>query len=309
MKDIPHSLAGFIRFLNLKSLRARTLESYLSWVKRIARHHGVACASLLNQEQVLSFLHHVQQAKGYEGSTLNQCVCALRLFYRDHLERPDWTCWSKIKIKRTPPLPCVLTRAEVRTLLSSVRISRFRAILSLIYHCGLRVGEACRIEVTHLDAERGVLRILNAKGGKHREVPISPEMLDRLRTWWKQHQHPTYLFPGIGRGWKEKWGDQTKALRNAAKPMSDSSVQVAMTKAVLTSGLKKKGICCHALRHSHATHLLEEGVSLRQLQSYLGHSDIKTTALYLHLTEVSEGRAREALTRLYTQVMPPPRQS
>jgi site-specific recombinase XerD len=309
MKDIPHSVAGFIRFLNLKSLRARTLESYLSWVKRIAKHHGVACASLLNQEQVLTFLHYVQQTKGYEGSTLNQCVCALRLFYRNHLERPDWTCWNKIKIKRTPPLPCVLTRAEVRTLLSSVRVSRFRAILSLIYHCGLRVGEACRIEVSHIDKERGVLRLLNAKGGKHREVPISPEMLDRMRTWWKQHQHPTYLFPGIGRGWKEKWGDQAKALRHAAKPMSDSSVQVAMTKAVLTSGIKKKGVCCHALRHSYATHMLEEGVSLHQLQSYLGHSDIKTTALYLHLTEISEGRAREALTKLYTQVIPPPPQS
>jgi integrase/recombinase XerD len=154
-----------------------------------------------------------------------------------------------------------------------------------------------------------VLRLLNAKGGKHREVPISPEMLDRMRTWWKQHQHPTYLFPGIGRGWKEKWGDQAKALRHAAKPMSDSSVQVAMTKAVLTSGIKKKGVCCHALRHSYATHMLEEGVSLHQLQSYLGHSDIKTTALYLHLTEISEGRAREALTKLYTQVIPPPPQS
>jgi site-specific recombinase XerD len=145
MQSIPDTIATFTRFIQLKSLRARTLESYLSWITRIAKHHGVACASQLNQEQVLSFLHYVQQTKGYEGSTLNQCVCALRLFFRDHLERGDWTCWNKIKIKRTPPLPCVLTRAEVRTLLSSVRVSRFRAILSLIYHCGLRVGEACRI--------------------------------------------------------------------------------------------------------------------------------------------------------------------
>jgi integrase/recombinase XerD len=165
MQSIPNTTATFTRFIQLKSLRARTQESYLSWITRIARHHGVACASLLTQEQVLAFLHHVQQTKGYGGSTLNQCVCALRLFYRDHLERSDWTCWSKIKIKRTPPMPCVLTRAEARRLLSSVKVSRFRAILSLIYHCGLRVGEACRIEVTHIDAQRGVLRILNAKGG------------------------------------------------------------------------------------------------------------------------------------------------
>jgi site-specific recombinase XerD len=309
MKDIPHSVAGFIRFLNLKSLRARTLESYLSWVKRIAKHHGVACASLLNQEQVLSFLHHVQQTKGYEGSTLNQCVCALRLFYRDHLERPDWTCWSKIKIKRTPPLPTVLARDEVRTLLASVKEARFRALFSLMYHCGLRLGEACRLEVTHLDRKRGVLRVINGKGGKNREIPVAPEMFVQLGRWWQHHRNPRFVFPGVGRAWKEKYGCNLTAMRLAQQPMSEASVQQAMKAAILTSRLTKAGISCHALRHSYATHMLEEGVSLRQLQSYLGHNDIKTTLVYLHLTHVSEIRAQEALSRLYTQVIPPPPQS
>lgn len=306
MKDIPHSVAGFIRFLNLKSLRARTLESYLAWVTRIAKHHSVACASLLNQEQVLSFLHHVQQTKGYEGSTLNQCVCALRLFYRDHLERPDWTCWSKIKIKRTPPLPTVLARDEVRTLLASVKEARFRALFSLMYHCGLRLGEACRLEVTHLDRKRGVLRVINGKGGKNREIPVAPEMFVQLGRWWQHHRNPRFVFPGVGRAWKEKYGCNLTAMRLAQQPMSEASVQQAIKAAILTSRLTKAGISCHALRHSYATHMLEEGVSLRQLQSYLGHNDIKTTLVYLHLTHVSEIRAQEALSRLYTQVIPPP---
>lgn len=306
MKDIPHSVAGFIRFLNLKSLRARTLESYLAWVTRIAKHHSVACASLLNQEQVLSFLHHVQQTKGYEGSTLNQCVCALRLFYRDHLERPDWTCWNKIKIKRTPPLPTVLARDEVRTLLASVKEARFRALFSLMYHCGLRLGEACRLEVTHLDRKRGVLRVINGKGGKNREIPVAPEMFVQLGRWWQHHRNPRFVFPGVGRAWKEKYGCNLTAMRLAQQPMSEASVQQAIKAAILTSRLTKAGISCHALRHSYATHMLEEGVSLRQLQSYLGHNDIKTTLVYLHLTHVSEIRAQEALSRLYTQVIPPP---
>ena len=309
MKDIPHSVAGFIRFLNLKSLRARTLESYLAWITRIAKHHSVACASLLNQEQVLSFLHHVQQTKGYEGSTLNQCVCALRLFYRDHLERPDWTCWSKIKIKRTPPLPTVLARDEVRTLLASVKEARFRALFSLMYHCGLRLGEACRLEVTHLDRKRGVLRVINGKGGKNREIPVAPEMFVQLGRWWQHHRNPRFVFPGVGRAWKEKYGCNLTAMRLAQQPMSEASVQQAMKAAILTSRLTKAGISCHALRHSYATHMLEEGVSLRQLQSYLGHNYIKTTLVYLHLTHVSEIRAQEALSRLYTQVIPPPPQS
>lgn len=306
MKDIPHSLAGFIRFINLKSLRARTLETYLAWVKRVAAHHGVACASLLDQEQVLAFLHHVQQTKGYEGSTLNQCVCALRTFYRDHLERADWTCWQKIKIKRSEPLPTVLAREEVRTLLDSVKEPRFRALFSLMYHCGLRLGEACRLEVTHLDRKRGVLRVINGKGGKNREIPVAPEMFVQLGRWWQHHRNPRFVFPGVGRAWKEKYGCNLTAMRLAQQPMSEASVQQAMKAAILTSRLTKAGISCHALRHSYATHMLEEGVSLRQLQSYLGHNDIKTTLVYLHLTHVSETRAQEALSRLYTEVIPPP---
>lgn len=309
MTTPPDHLAAFIRFVQLKSLRKRSEEEYVRWVTRIAREGGVACASLLNEEQVLGFLHDLQQNPNYnyKGSTLNQCVCALRMFYRDHLGRAEWKCWSQIRIKRTAALPAVLVRAQVLLLLSCVKVSRFRAVLSLIYHCGLRVGEACRVEVTHLDRARGVLRIVNGKGGKDREVPVSPEMFGRLTEWWKTHRHPRYLFPGVGRAWKEKYGSQKAALREAKAPMSESSVQMAMKLAVADARLKKKGVCCHTLRHSYATHLLEEGVSLRQLQAYLGHSSIETTVVYLHLTEVSEGKAREALSRLYAQTIPAPR--
>lgn len=298
-------VSAFIRTIQLKSLRERTQEAYLSWVLRIARHHGVACASLLGEEEVYEFIHHVHQTCGYEGSTLNQMICALRIFFRDHLGKDDWRCWGKIKIKRTPPLPTVLTREEVRKLLDNVEVGRFKAILSLIYHCGLRSGEACRVEVGHIDAARGVLRVINGKGGKHREVPISPEMIERLRAFWLQHRNPKYLFPGIGRGWKEKYGDAKLALKLAGKPMSDSSVQAAMRMCVAGSGLTKPKISCHALRHSFATHLLEEGVSVRQLQSYLGHSNIEVTCIYLHLTQVSEGRTHEAQQRLYAAVIGP----
>ena len=131
------------------------------------------------------------------------------------------------------------------------------------------------------------------------------EMFARLGRWWTRHRHPRFLFPGLGRGWKDKYGCKLTAMRAAAHPISESGVQQAMKAAVLTSRLKKAGICCHALRHSYATHLLEEGVSVRQLQSYLGHSSIEDTAKYLHLTCVSEIRVQEALARLYTQVIPP----
>ena len=307
MQNTPDSLSTFVRFLQLRSSRPRTQEEYVRWVTRLARHCGVACASLLSEEEVLSFLHHLQQNHGCHGSTLNQCVCGLRLFFRDHLGHADWTCWKQIRIKRTEPLPTVLAREEVRTLLASVKESRFRALFSLMYHCGLRLGEACRLEVTHLDRKRGVLRVINGKGGKNREVPVAPEMFARLGLWWKSHRNPRFIFPGVGRGWKEKYGCNLKAMKLAQQPMSEASVQQAMKAAILTSRLTKPGINCHALRHSYATHMLEEGVSVRQLQSYLGHSDIKTTVMYLHLTAVSETKAQAALHTLYTEVIPQPR--
>ncbi len=235
-------------------------------------------------------------------------MCGLRLFFRDHLGRADWTCWKRIRIKRTEALPTVLAREEVRTLLTSVKEARFCAVFSLMYHCGLRLGDVCRLEVTHLDAKRGVLRVINGKGGKNREVPVAPEMFERLRQWWARHRNPRLLFPGVGRAWKEKYGCNLTAMKLAQQPMSEASVQQAMKAAILTSRLTKKGINCHALRHSYATHMLEEGVSVRQLQSYLGHSSIEITVKYLHLTAVSETKAQTALRTLYTEVIPQPRQ-
>jgi hypothetical protein len=168
-------------------------------------------------------------------------------------------------------------------LLASIKEERFLTFFTLMYHCGLRLGEACRLEVTHLDSKRGLLRVINGKGGKNREVPVAPEMFTQLRQWWVTHRNPRFLFPGVGRAWKEKYGCNLAAMKLAQHPMSEASVQQAMKAAILTSRLTKTGINCHALRHSYATHMLEENVSVRQLQSYLGHSDIKTTMMPMHI--------------------------
>jgi integrase len=307
MTNIPDKVEQFSRFIQLRSLRERTREEYVRWVRRLGRHHGVACPSLCGQEEVLAFVHHLQQADKCAGSTLNQAVCAFKLFFRDFLNHAEWTCWEQIRNKRHQPLPTVLSREAVRRLLGSVHQARFQAVLSLMYHCGLRVGEACRLEVGDLKAVPGMLRVREGKGGKPRDIPIHPEMVTRLRGWWKQHRHPRWLFPGVGRGWKQKHGDQRIALRLAKQSMSESSVQAALNKAVLTARLNTPDVCCHTLRHSYATHMLEERVSLRQLQVYLGHHSLDVTARYLHLTAVSETHAQEALAQLYRQVIPPAR--
>jgi len=250
---------------------------------------------------VFDYLIFRRDEQKLRPSTLNQAVVALRMFYRDFLQR-DWALWTQFEIRRDQPLPLVLTRDETRRLLRAIRSNRFKAILCLIYHCGLRVGEATTIRPQDIDAGRGVIRILNAKGGKNREVPVAPEMIERLRRYWCAHRNRGWLFPAIGRGWKDRWRSLCTAMAQAHKPMSVSSVQAAMRMALATSGLKKNATC-HTLRHSFATHLLEDGVSIRQVGTYLGHSNLYSTLIYLHVTEISENKGREVQARLLEHVL------
>jgi integrase/recombinase XerD len=196
----------------------------------------------------------------------------------------------------------VLTRAETRRLLGSVRSGRFRAALALIYHCGLRVGEAVALKPGHIDAQRGVVRIVEGKGGRMREVPISSAMVQRLRRYWSFHRNRRWLFPGVGRGWKERTRSLSRAMGEAREAMSVSAVQNALRMALSASGLKKNATC-HTLRHSFATHLLEDGVSIRQVSTYLGHASLASTLVYLHVTEISESRGREVQERLLHYVL------
>jgi site-specific recombinase XerD len=173
----------------------------------------------------------------------------------------------------------------------------------LIYHTGLRVGEAVRIELrdlreTHTDHPR--LHVRCGKGGKDRFVPLSAAMVTELRDWWKTHKHPTFLFPGPTTGWRER-GQPADAAARADTHLSVSAVQTTFRLARAASGLPAEATV-HTLRHCYATHLLEEGVSLRLIAQYLGHVSLDTTVIYTHLTPLNEARTRAALEVLHRAV-------
>ncbi len=291
----------YVVFVESKALRGRSKQEYLRQVRKLAEYYPSRSLGALCERQVFDYLIFRRDEQKLRPSTLNQAVVALRMFYRDFLKR-DWPLWTQFEIRRDQPLPVVLTRDETRRLLRAIRSNRFKAILCLIYHCGLRVGEATMIRPQDIDTARGVIRILNAKGGKNREVPIAPGMLQRLRRYWCAHGNRGWLFPAVGRGWKDRWRSLRRAMAQASKPMSVSSVQAAMRMAVASCGLKKNATC-HTLRHSFATHLLEDGVSVRQVGTYLGHSNLYSTLIYLHVTEISESKGREVQARLLEHVL------
>ena len=169
-----------------------------------------------------------------------------------------------------------------------------------MYHCGLRVGEAVRVQVKDIQARQEQPRLLvrHGKGGKQRYVPLAPGMVQELRAWWRTHQNPTYLFPTPGRGWADRTLTLSQSMHLNQGPMSESCVQAAYRMARAASSINP-GSTTHTLRHSYATHLLEEGVSLRQISTYLGHNTLDTTVVYTHLTNVSEARTQAALHKLY----------
>jgi integrase len=225
---------------------------------------------------------------------------SLLCFYVECLKVQGWTVFKEVRIAEPQVLPLVLSRAEVQSLLAALREPRFRTCLRLMYHCGLRVGEAVRLQIQDIHGRENPprLHIRNGKGGKDRHVPIAPAMIRELRQWWRLHQNPKLLFPSPGRGWADRTFTLSQAMHQSTEPMSVSAVQSAYRLARAASGVNKDSTT-HTLRHSYATHLLEEGVSLRQISQYLGHESLDTTVIYTHLTAISEARTQAALQTLF----------
>ena len=291
----PESVQRFAEMLRLRSLAASTQAEYLRFVRKLVTRQGGDPATL-EEAQVRAHLLHLKDAHHYSPSSMRTAVAAMRAYYGRHLGR-NWQLFDLVRSPSAQKLPTVLTRAEVARLFAVVRVARFRTLLRLIYACGLRIGEAVNLEVRDL-REPGRVHIREAKGNKERYVPLPPLMLAELRAWWRTHRHPRWIFPGVGRGWRER-PQRVAQLAHAVEPLGVGSVQHCLRLARVEAGLPE-GTVVHTLRHSYATHLLEEGVSIRLISAYLGHSSLETTLIYTHLTAVNEAGARAAVARLLT---------
>jgi site-specific recombinase XerD len=296
------SIPKFTAFVELKDFRAPTKKEYVRYLRRLADHYHCDPAAL-TEDQVRAYYLFLRQEKRFGASAMKVAKCAFRAFYQDCLHLAGWTVFAELRIAPPQTLPLVLSREQVATLLHAVQRPRYRAILGLIYHTGLRVGEAVRIErrdFRDTATECPRLHVRCGKGGKDRFVPLTMPLVEELRTWWKTHRHPSFLFPGPTTGWRERC-PPAEAAAQAATPLSVSAVQNAFRLARATAGLPPAATV-HTLRHCYATHLLEEGVSLRLISQYLGHASLEPTLIYTHLTPLNEARTRAALAVLHQAV-------
>ena len=269
--------------LRLRNYSPRTIEAYVAGVARLARHFGRS-PDQLGPEEIRAFQLHLVERK-VSWSQFNQTACALRFFYGITLGRTEQL--PEIPYgKRVKTLPSVLAPEEVVRLLAAARPGRERVMLQVAYACGLRIGELTCLQVTDIDSARMVVHVRQGKGRKDRLVPLSLRLLTELRTYWRLHRPYRWLFPGP----------------SPDRPLCPSTLQKQCQRAVHRAGLKKR--CTpHTLRHSYATHLLEAGVDLVTLQAILGHTDLRTTAHYLH---VNSRRLQQTPSLLDLLVLPQP---
>jgi integrase/recombinase XerD len=276
--------------LQLAGLALGTQKVYVRAVRHLAAHYHRAPDQLTEQE-VRDYILYLKNKKRLASSSLQVAASAIKFFYTHTVPR-DWKVLQKLRIKRTKTLPDVLAINEVHQLIQAVRRPHIRVFFWTVYSLGLRLEEALHLQAGDIDSQRMVVHVHLGKGAKDRYVPLPRRTLDLLRQHWLTHRDPCWLFP-IGKR-------DSSAVTAAAGPLPRTNLQAAMRVVVKELNFRKT-ITIHTLRHSYATHLLEAGVNLRLIQQYLGHSSLRTTMVYLHVTALGHERARAVIEGLMAE--------
>jgi integrase/recombinase XerD len=247
--------------MQLRNLTPATQRNYIHHVAALAKYYQVS-PEHLDLEDIRQYELYLLNERKLAAETINGFVSAVKFLYQVTLEMP-WSDAVFPRVRRPRTLPVVLSQEEVVQFFDHIPSLKFRAILLACYGAGLRVSEAVALKVTDIDSKRMLIRVEQGKGRKDRYAMLSPRLLEVLRTWCRAARPADWLFPG----WL------------AGRHQAPSSVQRCCREAWLRSGLRKK-VSAHTLRHSFATHLLENGTDIRVIQVLLGHSCIDSTARY-----------------------------
>jgi site-specific recombinase XerD len=255
-----------------------TRKDYVRHVRTFAVFLGRS-PETATHEDLRRFQLHMAQQQISPGS-INAAIAALRFFFTVTLERPDLV--RPLRIVTEPrKAPVVLSPEEVARLLEAAPGVKYKAALSVAYGAGLRVSEVANLKVSDIDSQRMTLRVEQGKGQRDRYVMLSPQLLELLRDWWRAARPQVWLFPG----------------QNPINPVTPRQLNRAVTAAKNLAGISKR-VSPHTLRHSFATHLLEQGVDIRVIQVLLGHAKLETTALYTRVAVNTVRDIKSPLERL-----------
>src|SRR5664279_2801608 len=270
-KEVPVTQ---LRKMMLEELQRRnysqtTVNGYLKVVAAFAKHFHRP-PDQLGPEQIRAYQVYLFSERRLSARTVRHHTAALRFFFCKTLQRHYPV--EEVPYPKAPRrLPIILTPQEAVRLIDSASNLFHRAMLMTAYSTGMRRAEMCQLKVEDIDSDRMLIRIRQGKGRRDRDVPLSPKLLETLREYWLWMTPKTYLFPGTVNG------------SRADKPITDKMLWAACQEAARRAGITKP-VHPHLLRHSYATHQLEDGADLPTLQALLGHADLKPTSIYLHLS-------------------------
>jgi len=247
--------------MQLRNLAAGTQKHYLRLVAGFAKYFGIS-PEFLDIEAVRQYQLYLLNERRLSPEAVNLYVSALQFLYLTTLEMP-WTSEYFPRARRAYKLPIVLSQEEVLGFFDHIPSLKYRAALMVCYGAGLRISEAVALRVTDIESQRGLLRVEQGKGHKDRYAMLSPRLLQVLRRYYRAARPPDFLFPS----WHKD------------RHLSTTSLQLACREAAARAGIAKR-VTVHTLRHSFATHLLENGTDIRIIQALLGHTRIDTTARY-----------------------------
>jgi len=277
-----------LRKMMLEELQRRnyskdTIRHHLRAVEEFARYYGKPPDKLGLTELRTYQAYLLNERKLAVGSVVNH-VAGLRFFFVKTLKRPEFRDFIPYP-KEPERLPTILSLDEVARLINASGNLFRRALLMTVYGTGMRRSEVVHLKVRDIDSKRMIIRVVQGKGSKDRDLPLNPELLETLRAYWRWRKPKEYLFPSRGE------------RRGADVPLSDKTVWHVCGDAARKAGITKH-VTPHTLRHSWATHLLEAGTDLRTIQMLLGHGDLETTARYIHVSQEHLHTAANPLAKL-----------
>ena len=264
--EIEQHLISFKNYMNFRRYSQNTIKTYADALEVFFRFYKDQAPESLNIEDIINFNTSYILKKNLSASYQNQVINAIKLFYRNRFNRAMEVDFIQ-RPRREKRLPNVLSKNEVKSILEAPTNLKHRAMLSLIYACGLRRSELLNLTLKDILSDRNLLFIRQSKGKKDRVVPISIKLIEILRDYYKAFKPKTWLFEG----------------QEVGKKYSERSIQLVLNQAVEKAKIVKP-VSLHWLRHSYATHLLESGTDLRYIQELLGHSSSRTTEIYTHVS-------------------------
>ena len=276
--------ARMIEDMTVRGFGDKTRNDYIRHVRSFAAFIGRS-PDTATEEDVRRFQLHQRQS-GMQPPSMNTAVSALRFLFTVMLYRPDLV--HRLTVVRQPRrLPDVLSVEEVSLLLQAAPGPKYKAAFATAYGAGLRVSEVVALKVGDIDSKRMLLRVEQGKGRKDRPAMLSPQLLEQLRAWWREGRRRGALLPA---GWLFPG-------RNPIEPLSTRQLNRAVHAAAEAAGIKKR-VSPHTLRHSFATHLLEQDIDIRVIQVLLGHAKLDTTARYTRVANTTSRSVTSPLDRL-----------